>query len=227
MDKRSRNWLFIVYPQDLDDGWQSRLEEDGFVGFISPLHDKDVYESGEHKGELKKPHYHVMLQFKNARYYSAVLAAVQNSIGKDSTGHQAVSVLKTPVSVSASYAYLSHENSPDKAHYNKDDIVPLNGATPPKTDESRSQASFSMGVKIMQIATDEGINNVGGLVCWCIANGDCELYSYIEHNTFFVRELLRNIIPFVPVEKAQPLDRESQLSIEQTQLKEIDCVVPF
>ena len=37
-----------------------------FYAFIK--HDKDVYENGVNKGEIKKPHYHCMIEYNNPNY---------------------------------------------------------------------------------------------------------------------------------------------------------------
>jgi len=59
--KRARAWTAIVYPESAPENWLDVLAEQLVECLVSPLHDKDV----EPTGENKKPHYHVVLSFKN------------------------------------------------------------------------------------------------------------------------------------------------------------------
>lgn len=61
---RARHFEIILYPKE-DEKHKEILE---FIrksySFLAIEHDKDVTD----EGELKKPHYHVIVSFKNARY---------------------------------------------------------------------------------------------------------------------------------------------------------------
>lgn len=108
---RSRQCLFVLYPesqQDAIDYCQKKLP------CAWALHDKDVYEKdaddGSHKkGDLKKPHYHFVCHFPNARYFSSIakeLGVPENTIRKCNNLYKA-------------YVYLWHMLDPDKYPYDK------------------------------------------------------------------------------------------------------------
>lgn len=68
-DGRSRTWAFIFYPDpDFPFDLVDRLSQMHLVGCISPYHDLDSLPTGE----LKKPHYHVFLQFDGKKSYDQV-----------------------------------------------------------------------------------------------------------------------------------------------------------
>lgn len=113
----SRNYATIVYPESAPVDFRSKLEELHLKAFISPLHDRDLTESGE----LKKEHFHVLLMFDGKKSQKQVGELVSSFGG---VGAETVQNLK-------SYArYLCHldETSITKAHYNTDDVICLGGA---------------------------------------------------------------------------------------------------
>lgn len=59
--KRARAWWGVLYPESAPEGWREMIADDLVETLISPLHDKDVLPNGE----PKKPHYHVLISFKN------------------------------------------------------------------------------------------------------------------------------------------------------------------
>lgn len=70
-NSRSRNWTFLVYPYDsAPKNWRDELRKRHIKYIISPLHDKDLKDSTT--GELKKPHYHVILLFPTKKSYKQV-----------------------------------------------------------------------------------------------------------------------------------------------------------
>lgn len=113
---RAKTHSLIIYPEweSIDDVLLKLSKENTLFTGISPLHDKDVYTDGEHAGEPKKPHYHVVLRYKNAVWSSAI---------SDRTGvpHQ-YKIFEPTVSFRGSVRYLIHHDDPDKYQYSKSDI---------------------------------------------------------------------------------------------------------
>ena len=48
-DKRTRNWMIIVYPDSAPERWEDILDEMHIAWACSPLHDKDVNADGTPK----------------------------------------------------------------------------------------------------------------------------------------------------------------------------------
>lgn len=69
---RARHYCSVLYPDDETHvACMEKLVTDGYR-FAAILHDRDVYEDGPHKGEIKKPHWHVVLRFGNAVWNTAL-----------------------------------------------------------------------------------------------------------------------------------------------------------
>lgn len=107
---KTRNWVFVGYPESLPNNWREMLEELHTPHVISPLHDKDINADGT----PKKPHYHIILSFAGPKSYESVKAItdtfnspipqqIQNMVGQ--------------------LRYLIHKDNPEKAQYSPTDIV--------------------------------------------------------------------------------------------------------
>lgn len=104
---RDRKYIAVLYPDDPSHVEAiSRLNSGGY-NFAAILHDQDVYEDGEHAGEVKKAHWHLVLRFKNAVWNTAV--AKELGITPN--------YLEPCKDVDASLLYLVHYGNDKKAQY--------------------------------------------------------------------------------------------------------------
>jgi len=104
---RDRKFVAVLYPEDeTHSACIEKLKQGGY-NFAAILHDQDVYEDGEHSGELKKPHWHIVFRFKNAVWNTAI--AKELGITPN--------YLEACKDVDASLLYLVHYGNPDKAQY--------------------------------------------------------------------------------------------------------------
>lgn len=109
---RSRLYVAVLYPDDdTHVECMEKLQTNGY-NFAAILHDKDVYEDGDHKGELKKPHWHIVLRFKNAVWNTAV--AKELGITPN--------YLEACKDQDSSLLYLVHYGKEDKAQYNYEEV---------------------------------------------------------------------------------------------------------
>ena len=104
VDSRSKIWNLMVYPDSAPENWKEMLVEEGIFFVCSPLHDKDVLDTGERK----KAHWHVLLSFTSNKTYKQVLEVAE--------------LLNAPIpkkarSTGGSIRYMTHMDSPDKAQY--------------------------------------------------------------------------------------------------------------
>lgn len=112
---KSRYWAFIVYPESTREDWIDVLCEIGVVFAVSPLHDKDINPTGE----KKKAHYHVLIQFEGPTTYKNVKENICDIIN--------ATIPKRVISLRGYYRYLTHEDNPEKAQYNSEDIKEYGG----------------------------------------------------------------------------------------------------
>ena len=108
LDKfRDRKFVAVLYPEDETHVEAISKLMSGGYNFAAILHDKDVYEDGEHAGELKKPHWHIVVRFKNAVWNTAV--AKELGITPN--------YLESCKNVDSSLLYLVHYGCDEKAQY--------------------------------------------------------------------------------------------------------------
>lgn len=109
-DGRTRNWSCIVYPESAPENWRDILDELSIPWCESPLHEFDT----EPTGELKKPHWHVALNFSGKKSYQQIVSILQP--------------LHCPIpkrieDMTGAVRYWAHMDSPHKHQYNPEDIV--------------------------------------------------------------------------------------------------------
>ena len=109
--KRTRNWTCIVYPDSLPSDWIEKLRNLHINVIISPIHDMDINPGTD---ERKKPHYHIIFIFDTVKSFSQV-----EEISKMLNG----TVPMICQSLHGMIRYTIHIDNPEKAQYDKKDIV--------------------------------------------------------------------------------------------------------
>lgn len=145
---RTRNYATVVYPESAPENWKEQLEQMFIPCLISPLHDRDVNPGGE----LKKPHYHVLLLFDTVKTKEQV-KVVLSEIG--GVGCETVN------SVRGYARYLCHLDNPEKAQYRIEDVKQFCGV------DYR---------EIVSLASDK-YKAIREMIAWC---NDNEVYAYSD-----------------------------------------------
>lgn len=109
---RDRKFCAVLYPEDATHAACIEKLKTGGYNFAAILHDKDVYEDGEHKGEPKKPHWHVVLKFPNAVWAEPL--AKELGI--------APNYLERCKALDAALLYLVHAGYEEKAQYDLEQV---------------------------------------------------------------------------------------------------------
>jgi len=113
---RTRNWVFILYPESAPLNWRDVLDGEHIRWIESPLHDRDINETD---GEVKKSHYHVLLMFESVKDFSQV---------KDITDKVNSAVPIKCNGTRGMVRYFAHLDNLEKFQYDKNDIVGHGGA---------------------------------------------------------------------------------------------------
>lgn len=109
MADRARNFATIIYPESAPNDFLLIAKDAKVNFFLSPLHDKDC----DKHGELKKPHYHMLLMYDSVH---TVAQASGLFVTFGGVGCESVNSLR-------SYArYLCHLDDDDKFRYNVSDV---------------------------------------------------------------------------------------------------------
>ena len=122
---RAKNYTLVVYPDDLPerakDTWMGAFSSLGYKMAVSPLHDKDTNPDGE----IKKAHWHVLLQGGTAWI---TIKTLRELVLNEFDG-RGVAVPQSVSNVIGLMRYLVHLDNPEKFQYDKNDIRVFNGAT--------------------------------------------------------------------------------------------------
>ena len=146
---------------------------------ISPLHDRDFNADGE----PKKPHYHVIVCYEGPTTYSNV---------KRLTDELRQPIPQPLEQVRGYYRYLTHEDNPEKAQYDKADIESLNGfAIQDFVEMTRSEVGRRTR-EILQLIRDNGITEYAVLmdILMDAGEGMSEHYGVARSNTLFFKAYL-------------------------------------
>lgn len=109
-ETRTRNWWFVLYPESAPANWKETLDELHIQYAVSPLHDRDV----DANGEVKKPHWHVILIFEGVKSYSQI---------KEITDSLNAPIPQAVNGLVGTVRYLIHRDNPEKAQYPQDEII--------------------------------------------------------------------------------------------------------
>lgn len=111
--KRSTYWATICYPESMKKEPKAILDHfnQRSIGFyLSPLHDRDLDEDGN----AKKPHYHLLMRF----------ASLKSQLQVQIILNEITDVQPVIISNLTQYGrYLLHLDNPEKAQYNKEDVI--------------------------------------------------------------------------------------------------------
>lgn len=115
MERRTRNWATVLYPESAPKNWREILADQHIPALVSPLHNRDL----DADGELKKPHFHVMLLYEGLKT-QVQATEVFRTIG--GVGAEMIA------SVRAYARYLIHADNPEKAQYDANEVAAYSGA---------------------------------------------------------------------------------------------------
>lgn len=109
---RDRKFVAVLYPEDTSHSTALEKLKSGGYNFAGILHNKDVYEDGDHKGETKKAHWHIVLRFKNAVWNTAIA----KELGIEPN------YLEACKDVDSALLYLVHFGNEEKFQYEYEEV---------------------------------------------------------------------------------------------------------
>lgn len=176
---KKRNWAFVCYPESLPTDWVDKLQQTGLQVAISPLHDKDLNPTGE----LKKPHYHVILCYSGPTSYNVV---------KNLTEEMNAPIPVALEQVRGYYRYLTHKDNPEKAQYNENDIKTLNGFNISDFVELTKSEVFSIKVKVQTLICEKEITEYAVLCDYLLHNNLMAELEVAQNHTIFFNTYIRS-----------------------------------
>lgn len=190
-ETRSRYWATIVYPESAAVGWLQHLQTMAVQAVLSPLHDRDVYEysddvKGFAKGDLKKPHYHLVFVFDSLKSKEQVkeITDVIKSVGQ----------LKV-LSISGTIRYLTHKDNKDKAQYDERDVLSIGGCDWRKyavNDEEKEDDLNKQFFGISNFIVENDITEFCELVDALLGTEQYDLFKILRQNSYFWAQYLKS-----------------------------------
>jgi len=175
---RTRNYTTVVYPDSAPENWQNLLDDLHISAFVSPLHDKDVNLGGE----IKKPHWHVVIMFdsvktvKQARNVFDVIGGI---------GCEAIESLRGVV------RYLCHLDNPEKVRYRSEDVKCFGGANYISAC-SLVRDKNRIIREMMDFCEENKIVSFYCLLKYCKSENQEWFDSLCDNSTFVVKEYLKS-----------------------------------
>ena len=165
--KQSRYWAFCVYEDSAPENWRQILRDTYIPCAISPLHDRDI---DEITGELKKPHYHVLLVWGNTTTSSNA-----DSISKGLLNQTICINISAPWGY---YMYFDHHRETDKQLYDHKDIILMNGLTEAQLKVATKEDERRWKMQIHSYIHDHHICEIDDLYSQLSVMEDLDLYDY-------------------------------------------------
>jgi len=179
---KTRNWAFVLYEgESAPKNWREMLEETRIPIFISPLHDQDV---DSKSGEVKKPHYHILLMLDGPVTKKRADALIEPFNGTKSAEY--VKSLKGFV------RYLAHLDNPEKAQYSSDDIIALNGADLAEALKPSTADIYKIIGEIMLFCEENSVHELSKLAKYAIYSR-ADWFNVIIEKAYLFTQFLHSL----------------------------------
>lgn len=171
---KHRYWWFVLYPESAELDWKYRITMRGLPFAVSPLHEYDV----NSEGELKKPHYHVLLCYTSG-------GTTFNNVKSLSVDELGGTIPKPVDNIRGAYEYLIHKNHPDKFQYDESDIECCNGFDIFEMVQLSEKDKAEINVSIIKDIIDDDINEYYELVNYYMNKEDYQKFNIVASHTIF------------------------------------------
>lgn len=170
---RTRNWTFIVYPESALEHWEDVLNDKHLEWVKSPLHDKDVNATGE----LKKPHFHVLLMFQGKKSYEQVKALIEPINGTTpQICHNAKALIR----------YMAHLDNPEKVRYSTSDIIGYGGVDLAELLRANKSERYYYIKEMIIFVEDNNITEFKDLMDYAMKNRYDDWFPLLCDNSAYV-----------------------------------------
>lgn len=180
---KKRNWAFVAYPDSLPKDWKEQLQKSGVQCAISPLHDKDL----DPTGKPKKPHYHIILVYGSPTTYNNVKSFTNGTLGQ--------SIPQPLEQVRGYHRYLTHEDNPEKAQYEKSEIQYINGFDIRDFVEMTKSEVNKYKCEILDFIADNGICEYADLLLTLRHGGEAtaDLLEVAMNHTILFSQFIKSL----------------------------------
>lgn len=168
---RTRNWSCIIYPDSAPTNWIDILDEFHLEWVQSPLHEFDTNPTGE----VKKPHWHILLMFGGVKTYEQVLEITDKlNCPRPEKCHNAKALVR----------YMAHLDNPEKYQYSINEIVPHGGVDVAEMLRPSSSERYSLISEMISYIREQGVTEFSDFLDYAAINHpDDWLPIILDHST--------------------------------------------
>ena len=148
---RTRNWTIVLYPESAPADWRDLMDDLQIEWVESPLHEFDTNATGE----VKKPHWHILLLFGGVKSYDQVVEIVEPfNCPAPQRCHSAKGCVR----------YMAHLDNPEKFQYNIGDIKAHGGVDLAELLRPSSSERYSLIGEMCSYVRDNSITEFQDLM---------------------------------------------------------------
>lgn len=179
---RNTHYATLIYPESAPPDWMEKLEEQHIQAIISPPHDRDI----DKEGNRKKTHRHGILIFESLKSPKQVQEIIDTFGG--------VGVI--PIHSLGAYSrYLCHLDNPEKAQYNKEDVIEIGGANYKeccRQNEDKEKENEANLIELTQIIIEKRITYFHEVADLIIKEHN-ELFSVLKQNSYYIHSIVMSL----------------------------------
>ena len=95
--------------------------------------------------------------------------------------------------IQASYDYMSHKNAPNKAQYNQEEVVCLNGFNPFDYHKQSRTDKLNCTKEIYIYIENNSVEEFSDLIQLLIMEEKDELLEYVANHAFFIDKIITSL----------------------------------
>lgn len=173
-DTRTRTWAAIVYPDSAPANWRDVLDEQHIEWAESPLHDLDVNPG---TGEMKKPHWHLVLSFEGKKSYEQVaeiLAPLGGPIPQRC--HSLVGAVR----------YFTHMDNPEKHQYPASQVIGHGGFDVATCLAPTKARRYELLAEMVDFIQDNGVTEFMDMMDYARHNRKDDWFPLLCDNSAYI-----------------------------------------
>lgn len=182
MASRNRGFAFVLYPDSAPENWRDIIDDFHVSWAESPLHEFDVNPG---TGELKKPHWHIVLNFDSVKSIDQVKKLIEPL---NCTIPIAVN------SVRGMVRYFAHLDNPEKYQYPVDQIIGHGGMDVADLLRMSASARYSVIKKMMIFCRENDITEFYELMDYAMAEHFEDWFPLLcDNSAYIVGQYLKSL----------------------------------
>lgn len=173
-ETRARGFAFVLYPESAPENWREIIDEFHVKWAESPLHDLDVNPG---TGELKKPHWHIVLAFDDVKSIKQV---------KELISPLNCTIPIKLASIKGMIRYFCHLDNPEKHQYPIDQIIGHGGIDIPDMLRPSASERYVLIKEMCEYVADFNITEFYELMDYAMAEKSDSWFPLLCDNSAYI-----------------------------------------